>query len=88
LGDPRTRLTGGGIWKIVRRLGAAAGLTVRARPHGLRHTAITRLLDMGADLRDAAQFSRHKSIQTLFIYDDRRRDVAGDLTRRLAAESA
>jgi integrase len=86
--DPRARLRGPGICKIVKRLGVAAGVPVPVRPHGLRHTAITRLLDMGADLRDAAQFSRHKSIQTLFIYDDRRKDVAGDLTRRLAAEIA
>jgi integrase len=83
--DPRARLTGDGVWKIVRRLGREAGLQAPARPHGLRHASITRLLDLG---RDVMQFSRHKNVKTVLIYDDRPRDVAGDLTRQLAAESA
>jgi hypothetical protein len=28
------------------------------RPHGLRHQAITRALDLGRDLRDVAKFAR------------------------------
>ena len=37
------RITGAGIFHIIRRLGDQAGLKVR--PHGLRHTAITAALD-------------------------------------------
>src|SRR5262249_12279756 len=44
------RLGGSGLYRVVRRLGEAAG--VRARPHGLRHSAITGALDLGCDLRD------------------------------------
>jgi integrase len=54
----------------------------RVRPHGLRHTAITAVLDAGASTRDAQRFSRHKDPRTLLRYDDNRADLRG----RLAAE--
>jgi integrase/recombinase XerC len=52
-------------------------------PHGLRHQAITRALDLGRDLRDVAKFSRHRDVRTLMIYDDSRRDVGGDIAKML-----
>jgi integrase/recombinase XerC len=76
------RLTGNGVYRVVRRLGEAQG--VRARPHGIRHSSITRLLDLGEDVRSVQRFSRHRSIQTVLRYDDNRADLAGQLARRLA----
>ena len=77
------RLTDGAVYRVVRRLGERAGL--RARPHGLRHAAITEALDRtGGDVRRVAQFSRHRSIQTVLRYDDARRDAAGDVARLVA----
>src|SRR5262249_45118911 len=38
-------LTGSGLYAVIRELGRRAG--IRARPHGLRHAGITRLLDLG-----------------------------------------
>ncbi len=76
------RLTGTAVYQTVRQLGEAAG--VEARPHKLRHAAVTAALDMGADVREVQRFSRHKQIQTVLRYDDNRRDMAGAVARRLA----
>ena len=71
---------------MVRGLGERAGL--RARPHGLRHAAITRVLDLsGGDVRAAQTFSRHRKIEILLRYDDCREDLAGRLARRLAEDA-
>lgn len=78
------RLTGEAVRQLVARLGRRAGLGV-VRPHGLRHAAITQALDATAgDVRSVAVFSRHRDVQTVMIYDDRRRDVGGEITRLLA----
>jgi integrase/recombinase XerC len=79
------RLTGSAVYGIVRRLGEAAG--VRARPHGLRHAAISRLLDLtNGNVRAVQKFSRHASVQTVLRYDDNRADAGGGLARRLAED--
>ena len=68
------RLSGGGIWAIIRDLGRKA--CIEAWPHGLRHTAITRALDAtGGDLRKVQRFSRHRDVRTVMIYDDNRADL-------------
>jgi integrase/recombinase XerC len=77
------RLTGKSVRLIVAAIGKAAGLDRVPRPHGLRHQAITRALDLGRDLRDVARFSRHRDVRTLMIYDDSRRDVGGDIAKML-----
>jgi integrase/recombinase XerC len=72
------RLTGSSVYDIIKRLGVAVG--VQTRPHGLRHTAITKALDtMHGDLRKVQKFSRHRNPQTLMIYDDARTDMAGEV---------
>ncbi len=77
------RLTGTSLYRIVRRLGEDAG--VRARPHGLRHAAITEALDLtGGDVRAVQRFSRHRKLETLLRYDDNRTDMAGAIARRVA----
>jgi integrase/recombinase XerC len=82
-GAGRGRLTGEAVRRIVRALGRRAGLARPVRPHGLRHAAITTALDLGRDLRDVAAFSRHRDIRVLMVYDDRRRDVGGEIARQL-----
>jgi integrase/recombinase XerC len=85
-GKGKGRLTGAAVYEMVRSLGEKAG--IRARPHGLRHSAITEALDlMGGDVRAVQRFSRHKKLETLLRYDDNRRDLAGDVARRLAEAS-
>lgn len=83
-GRPGRRLTGSGIWRIVRARGAAVGLVVR--PHGLRHLAVTTALDVsGGDIRAVARFSRHRDLRTVTRYDDNRADLGGEIARRVAA---
>jgi integrase/recombinase XerC len=46
----------------------------KTRPHGFRHTAITRALEMGLPLRDVSRFADHAKLDTTMIYDDRRQE--------------
>jgi integrase/recombinase XerC len=78
------RLTGEGVARVLAALGVQAGLGARVRPHGLRHTAITALLDAGAGLREAQRFSRHADPRTLMRYDDNRSDIGGEMARRVS----
>ena len=74
------RLTPSGFYKLLRRFARQAGILVPVSPHRLRHSAITDALDgTKGDVRRVQRFSRHSKIETLFTYDDRRRDDAGEL---------
>ena len=82
-----TRLTDTAVYLIVRDLGQRIGLKRPTRPHGLRHQAITRALEVtGGDVPAAMKFSRYADPRMLMIYDDRRKDVAGDIALLVAAE--
>jgi integrase/recombinase XerC len=57
------------------------------RPHGLRHSGITRALELtNGNLREVQKFSRHKNANTIGIYDDNRVDLAGKVTKLLGAD--
>jgi integrase/recombinase XerC len=81
-GEP-TRLTGDSVNRMVKKVAQRAGLPRVVRAHGLRHQAITEALDKGFDVRDVKSFSRHGRIDTVMIYDDRRKDVGGEITRSI-----
>lgn len=79
------RITGDGVYKVIRRLGAKANLPKPLRPHALRHAGVTAALDAaGGDVRKVQRFSRHKDLRTLLIYDDNRADLAGEVARLVA----
>jgi integrase/recombinase XerC len=79
------RLTGWSIWNMVTDL--ARSLSTEAKPHGVRHTAITDALDKsGGDVRAAKRFSRHARLDTLQIYDDNRQNLGGKLAAKIAAD--
>ncbi len=81
------RLTGHSVYRIVRGLGRQAGLPRPVRPHGLRHAAITAALDAtSGDVRAVQRFSRHAKLETVSLYDDNRRDLAGHVARLVAQE--
>jgi integrase/recombinase XerC len=74
----RGRLTGSGLWSIIRSLGKAANLKVW--PHGLRHSSVTQALNAtNGDVRRVQRFSRHRDIRTLMLYDDNRQALVGDI---------
>ena len=55
--------------RALARIGKAAGIERRVRPHMLRATAITRALDLGATLRDVQDLARHADPRTTRRYD-------------------
>lgn len=80
------RLTGTGLYLVVRALGKKAGLTVR--PHGLRHAGITEALDLtNGNIRAVQRYSRHRDMRILNLYDDNRTDLGGDVARLVAANA-
>lgn len=82
-GNKSVRLSGDGLYKIIRELGKKVG--IKARPMGLRHSAITSALDLTkGNIRAVAKFSRHKNINVTCIYDDNRQDLGGGVAAMLA----
>lgn len=77
------RLSETSIYRMVVSLGRKVG--IKAKPHGLRHAAITAALDAtNGDVRSVMKFSRHKKPETVMLYDDNRKDLAGDVARKVA----
>ena len=69
------RLTGDGVLRLLRSLGEEVGVK-NLRPHGMRHTAITTVLERSnGNVRAAQVFSRHKNVSTLQHYDDARQNL-------------
>jgi integrase/recombinase XerD len=64
-GGPLTRQ---GLYKIVRRHAASAGLAGRMSPHTLRHTFATHLLAGGCDLRSVQEMLGHADVATTQLY--------------------
>jgi integrase/recombinase XerC len=82
------RLDADGIHKAVATLGTRAGLSRRLWPHALRHAGVTRILELTDGNIDKAQkFARHRDPRTTQRYDDRRKDVAGEMARLLGNDA-
>jgi tyrosine recombinase XerC len=63
-----TRLTDGGVRRMLGRHLAALGFPPSVTPHTLRHTFATHLLEGGADLRSVQELLGHVALSTTQIY--------------------
>lgn len=62
------RMSGLGIWRVVKACADSAGIEKNITPHGLRHTCATHMLKNGAPVRHLQEMLGHESLESTQIY--------------------
>jgi site-specific recombinase XerD len=85
LGQRDEPLTPSAVWRVVKKYGQRAGLTIS--PHTLRHTFGTRLVrTSGIDLVTVAAMMGHESLDTTAIYSQPTAEDMANAVEKLAVE--
>jgi len=81
LNDRGRRLSRMGYWKILQKAVARSGIRDRVKPHSLRHSFATHMLEAGADLRTVQEMLGHADIATTQIYTSVDREYLKEIHR-------